>query len=454
MTFQKNGVRLLAATGALGFSPPDSAESFARGLAAQPDAIIADAGSADIGPLFLGADTAYTERDWEERDLDRLIEAAVRLDVPLIVGSCGGTGTDRAVRDYAAMADAIAGRREITLRTALIFAEQPRSWLLDRLADGAVASPTTPLLADLRHEDVEASDRLVAVMGAQPIRAALATGARLVLAGRACDDALFAAAATARGAAAAPAYLAGKLLENASLVAEPFALRQAVIADVGADEVVVEPMLEEQRCSRTSVAAQLMYERGTPFEQAGPGGVLRLEGATIEEVDERRVAVRGPAYVETPPALKVEGAGRAGFRSLSIAGCRDPQMIAALRPVIERMEGEVRGLGAAVAVSVFGRDAVMGDLEPVHAPAHEVGIVVETVAPTQAAADSAALLAKRILFGARYPGQKQSGGNIASMLDELLSCGPTYRWTVNHVVEVPDLLEPFRLEHHELGAGR
>jgi hypothetical protein len=104
-------------------------------------------------------------------------------------------------------------------------------------------------------------------------------------------------------------------------------------------------------------------------------------------------------------------------------------------------------------VNVFGRDAVMGPLEPVRSPPHEVAVIVETVAPTQPEANRACLLAKRLLFSAKYPGQKQTGGSIMSLIDEFLEAGPSYRWTVNHVVGVPDVAEPFRIEHRTLGAA-
>jgi len=217
--------------------------------------------------------------------------------------------------------------------------------------------------------------------------------------------------------------------------------------------VVLEPMLPEQRCTRTSVAAELMYERTTPFEQWGPGGKLELDAVKIEELDDRRVRVSGARYRSSPPTLKVEGAGLCGYRSLCIAGCRDPQMIENLGPIIEAMRVRVTDTGASIAVNVFGQDAVMGALEPMPVPAHEVAIVVETVGPSQAEANGACLLAKRLLFSAKYPGQKQTGGSIASLIDEYLEAGPSFRWTVNHIVPVSDLVEPFRLEFRVLGGG-
>ena len=89
---------------------------------------------------------------------------------------------------------------------------------------------------------------------------------------------------------------------------------------------------------------------------------------------------------------------------------RDPGLIAALDPVIATIKREVEASGAQVAMSVFGRDAVMGPLEPAAGAGHEVALLVETLAPTQQEASSACLLARRRLFASRYPGQKATAG--------------------------------------------
>src|SRR5262249_23748102 len=132
-------------------------------------------------------------------------------------------------------------------------------------------------------------------------------------------------------------------------------------------------------------------------------------------------------------------------------GCRDPRMIAHLDPILDQVRERVSTSGVRIAISVFGRDAVMGPLEPTPVAGHEVAILVETLGPTQEEASRAALLAKRLLFSSKYPGQKQTGGSITSPIDEYWEVGPSYRWTVNHVVPVPDLVEPFRLELRTLG---
>jgi hypothetical protein len=431
-------------------APTDPTRSFDRALARGPAAIVGDAGSADIGPGYLGSNRPYNDPAWEEHDLEHLVRGASDRSIPLIVGSCGVHGSDAGVEGYAAMVDRIARRHGLRLRVALLFAEQTREFAhaaLERA--GAVPGPG-PVPA-LTREAIDASDRIVAAMGPEPILAALREGADVVLAGRSTDDGLFAAVPLLHGLPPAPALLAGKLLENASLVAEPFVIREAVLGDVDEDGVTIEPMLPEQRCTRTSVAAQIMYERRTPFEQAGPGGVLDLTDVRIEELDERRVRVSSARFRPLPPTVKLEGAGRVGYRAVSLAGCRDPRLIAQLDDVLAPVRARVESTGARVAFRVYGRDGVMREFEPTPVAGHEVGILIEAVAPSQNEANRACLLAKRGLFTAKYAGQKATAGSVTALPDEFWEAGPAYRWTVNHVVPVDDALAPFRLELRELG---
>src|SRR5579885_2992752 len=61
------------------------------------DVIAVDGGSTDSGPYYLGAGEAKTADAAVRRDLRILLSAAHRASIPLIVGSCGTSGTDSGV---------------------------------------------------------------------------------------------------------------------------------------------------------------------------------------------------------------------------------------------------------------------------------------------------------------------------------------------------------------------
>ena len=92
-------VRIITPTGHLGTTPLEKG-SFERGCAASPDFIVADSGSADIGPYPLGADQPASDEVWQRHDIEAMLLAARRLGIPLILGSASDTGTDRGVDQY------------------------------------------------------------------------------------------------------------------------------------------------------------------------------------------------------------------------------------------------------------------------------------------------------------------------------------------------------------------
>src|SRR5262249_16857487 len=80
--------------------------------------------------------------------------------------------------------------------------------------------------------------------------------------------------------------------------------------------------------------------------------------------------------------------------------------------------------------AVYGRDAILADREPLKAtPAHELGIVVQGVAPTKTMAEEVCMIATRQMFYARLPRVKGTAGGVAFLLDEVMPASPAYRWT-------------------------
>jgi hypothetical protein len=445
------------ALSAVGLVPLDPSVSFEAGLALGPEAIGMDAGSGDIGPYYLGADAEYNPRAWEKNDLEILLTAALERRIPLIVASACGSGTNRAVDEYVDLLREIAAERRFRpFRVAAIYAELSKAYLLERLRRERIEPLGGP--APLRPEDVEATSHVVAMMGVEPLGRALEAGAEVIVAGRAIDDAIHAAYPLSRGIPRATALLLGKLLENASTAATPFMPREAVVASVGRDDVILEPAAPFQRCTRASVVAELFYERRSPLRQAGPGGILDLRGLRLEELDDRRVRVSGATYEATAPyRVKLEGAGPAGFRALSIVGLRSPEMIGVIDTVLE--ENRKRALSLhprhehlpfEMAYHCYGRDAILKARDPIARTPHELAVVIEVLAPTQEVANRVCLFARRQMFLARYEGQKATAGSICSMVDEIVEGLPGYRWTIEHLLPLQDPGEVFPMRIVEM----
>lgn len=442
-------LRLLSPTGHLGFTPLER-ESFLAGLERSPHFVAADSGSSDIGPHPLGADEQCSPAPWQYHDLEILLTETRRRNIPLIIGSASDTGTNRGVNQYVEIMRRVAAAHRLApFRLAYIYSDLAVEQVLARLQQGV---PVEGLdgRPDLTAADLEGTDHMVAVMGAEPIIAGLEAGADVIICGRSCDPAIFAAPLLWRGFSPATAYYAGKVLECASFVAEPYMGKESVLGGVREGEVILEPMHPGQRCTPTSVASHAMYERATPYFEHVPAGALDMRNCRYEAVDDRRTRVTGFTFTPAAaPRVKLEGAGKTGERRLAIVGFRDQDTVRRIDEVIAwaraKVDQRFGGQEYQLFYHVYGRNGVMGSLEPLRQVAHELCVVVEAVAPGAVQAEEITMMAARQMFYARLDNVKGTAGTAALMSDEVLTARPAYRWTVNHLLPVGDPAELFSL---------
>ena len=452
-------VKILCPTGHLSFTPLEP-ESFLRGCEQGPDFIIADAGSCDIGPRPLGANQHVSHEAWQRQDLAIMLRQARALRVPMIVGSASDTGTDRGVDQFVEIIRSVAEELALApFRLTAIYSEVPVAALRERLSSGTRIEGLGNR-ADATADDLDATDRVVAVMNAEPIRTALTDGAQVVVAGRASDCALFAAPLLNAGHDPGVSYFAGKLMECASFCAEPYMAKESILGRIEDDAVYLTAMHPEQRCTPASVAGHALYERRDPYREQVAGGYVDMSQCVYTQVDDRTTRATGARFVVTPVCkVKLEGAGKAGERRLAIIGIRDPETTARIDHAVAWSRNKLverfgpPGDSYEVHFHIYGRDGVMRDLEPA-APArpHELCVVVEAVSKDPETAAELAALASRNLFYARLPGLKGTAGAAALMSDEVLIGEPGYRWTLHHVMQVGESTELFRTESMTIGA--
>ncbi len=296
-------------------------------------------------------------------------------------------------------------------------------------------------------------------MGVEPFIKALDAGADVIVAGRACDDVIFAAMPIMKGYDRGLALHCGKILECAGLSAVPCDLAEPLLGRMRRDHFEVEPCHPAHRCTTVSVAGHSLYERGDPCLQPGPGGVNDLTHTEFSQLDERRVKVTGSRFIpDKVYRVKLEGAERLGFRSVVLTGIRDPHMIAALdglfAEVRERAERRFRlsEKGVQLNFSVYGRNAVMGALEQGAGPApREVGLLIDVVAPEQELATGVAMFVRGTLQHAAYPGIVNTAGNMAYPFSPFgIPIGPAYRFAVYHLMPLADPCECFPMTIEEV----
>jgi len=451
--------RIICPNGHLGFAPlkPDS---FHLGVAAAPDFIAADSGSDDIGPGPLGADISASPRQWQEHDLEEMLLASRKLGVPMIIGSAGDTGTNSRVDLFVGMIKSLAEKHALPrFKLGYFYSEVAPDYLRAAMRSG------NPILGlderpALTEQQLDATDRIVAMAGVHPFLTLLDQGADVIIGGRSSDSAIFAAAALHRGHGEPESYYLGKVLECASFCAEPYGGKETVMGEVnGSGEVLVTAMHPDQRCTVASVAGHAMYERSSPYFEYVAGGRLDMTHCDYKQVSDKTTRVTGAKFFPAEEIrVKLEGAGKLGERFIGIAGIRDPYTVQHVDQVIEWAKTQVRerfGVdGYELYYNIYGKNGVMGDLEPVkETRSHELCVVVQAVAPTIDMAEEICMTGTRQMFYARLPDVKGTAGSVSFILAEVLQASPAFEWTLNHTVAVSDPLELFPCHMTEAGSA-
>lgn len=454
---KSNQLRIICPNGHLGFAPTKE-ESFWRGAETEPDYYCCDSGSNDIGPGPLGTDTSASPYDWQVHDLELMLIASRRQGVPMIIGSAGDTGARSRVDLYVDIIKKLARKHGLPkFRLAYFYSDVDREYLRSKLNAGESIEGLDGR-HDLTEDELESTDRIVAMAGIHPYVKALDMGADVIIGGRSSDAAVFAAPAIRAGFPEGLSYYLGKVLECASFCAEPYAAKESVIGTISETDVKVTAVAPFQRCTVASVAGHAMYERSNPFYEYFAGGMLDMTDCVYEKYDEKTTRITGPRFVPVSGRIKVklEGSGKVGERYIGIAGVRDPYTIANIDQVIEwaRIQVEERfgTQGYQLFYKIYGKNGVMGDLEPIREiRSHELGIIVEGIAPTKKMAEEITMIGTRQIFYARLPEVKGTAGTAAFVVDEVLPASPAYRWTLNHTVSIDDPMALFDLHLIEIG---
>lgn len=432
--------KVLSPTAILGYGFPE--ESFRRGMEKHPQLIAVDAGSTDPGPYYLGAGKSFTARAAVKRDMEFILAGAVEASVPAIIGTAGGCGARPHVEWTEAIIREIAREKGLSFRMAVIHADVPQEDVIRALGEGRVR-PLHPA-PETSPAEVEKSVRIVAQMGAEPVWRALKAGAQVILCGRCYDPIPFAAPAMAEGFDPGLALHMGKILECAAIAATPGSGRDCVLGVLFDNCFHLESLNPRRAFTPLSTAAHTLYEKSNPYLLPGPGGILDLRHTRFEPVSADTVRVSGTLFTPVHPyTIKLEGVKRTGFRTVSIAGVRDPVLIARIDQVLEDVRRESRediGEEGTLLFHVYGRNGVMGALEPEpDLKAHELGLVMEVIAPDQERADAICSHVRSTLLHYGYPGRISTAGNLALLYSPSdIPCGEVFEFNLYHLMEVDD----------------
>jgi hypothetical protein len=448
---------LVSATGMLGSGYREDSLDKAIGLGARM--IGCDAGSTDPGPGPLATGACMFSKAAVKRDTEVMLTRAVEAGIPLVIGSSGTGGGDQGLAFMLDIVREIARERGLHFKLAGIRSELSKEVVREHLLAGKVrALPPSQALADA---DIDASLHIVAMMGVEPIQAAYKAGAQVVVAGRSSDTSVFAALPLLEGFPAAVVWHMAKILEcGAAAVAHRLA-PDSMMAVLHEDAFDVHPLRDDYRCTPQSVASHTLYENADPFDLKEPSGTLDTREAKYEAISERAVRVTGSRFTPDPEyTVKLEGVRQGGWSTILMGGVRDPYILAELDSWLKQLDDNIRvRVGAMVGnrpyeivTRVYGRDGVMGALEPeTKVGGHEVFILWDVISESQEL--SHAIAASVSHLAVHNPIPKWHGlisGVAFPYSPPELDRGPVYEFHLNHVLVPDSPTSLFRTEFEEV----
>jgi hypothetical protein len=418
-------------------------EQLDRGISLGAHAIAIDGGSTDSGPAYLGRAMPKMPPEAVAADLRLMLTKGSTAGIPVLIGSSGTSGTDRGVDWVAAMVEDIAAEEGLSLHLARIYSEQSTDVLKERLTGGRPAPlrPAAPLTAEL----LDRCDHVVGLLGAEPFVEALDAGADVIVAGRATDTAVIAAAALRRGCPPGPTWHAAKTAEcGGQCTSNPRG--GGVLVAIDDNGFTVDPLDMTSSCTPLSVAAHMLYENADPITMREPTGTLDVTEAEYTQLDTRRVRVTGSRFRSEPSTMKLEGAGLVGYQSLAIAGIREPEILVdidvwakGLRDYVATKANALMGLDdhdCRIEVRCYGWNAVLGDRDPDPTPPREVGAMLLVTARDQQTATRVVKLANPYLLHMPLPHMEHLPSFAFMASPAEIERGPLYEFLLNHVVEL------------------
>ncbi len=438
-------MKIVALNGLLGYGYAQ--QSWQQALAENPDVIGVDAGSVDPGPYYLGSGTSFTNHAAVKRDLALALPEAIRRHIPFIIGTAGGSGAEPHIKWLSAIVAEIAREHQLSFRYAVIYSDVSPDYVLGKMQQGQL-EPLGHLEAD-SNKVIQAA-HIVAQMSVDPFIKALDEGVDLIIAGRACDTAIYAAAPIRAGFDPGLAYHMAKIMECGSMCSDPVSASDVILGEIGPDSFTLTPMNPIRCCTIQRVAAHTLYEQANPYLIHEPDGTVDVSECCYEQIDARSVRVSGSRFIPAKrKTLKLEGACLAGYRAISLAGINDPETIRCIDALFDQVKAFISENQADIdpgtyTIHLKKYGGVLAETDA--SLAAQMAVIIDVVGDTQAIADSICAVARSRLLHADYPGRRSSAGNLAFPYSPSdLHLGPVYAFCLYHLAEVADFFENIKI---------
>ena len=437
-------MKIVALNGLLGYGYSEDALNIA--FSEHVDYLGVDAGSTDPGPYYLGSGHSFTDRNAVKRDLALALPKALEHKAPFIIGTAGGAGSERHVQWLTDILLEIATEQDLHFKLGTVYSDVSKDYVLQKLNAGKITnmSDEMPLCAS----DIEQSTTIVSQIGIAPIIELLKQDADVILCGRACDTAIYAAPCIYEGFNHGLAFHMAKIMECGAMCSEPVAAADVMQAYMYEDHFELRPANPIRKCTIDRVAAHTLYEQSNPYLIFEPDGVCDLTNSKFEQIDERTVRVSGSEFKEAEKkTLKLEGVKCSGYRTICPATIYDPETIRHFDSIADTVLRFVEENTK----DTLSKDSYSITFKTNGGPESSFGIIMDIVGQTQQIADTVCALVRSRMLHCDYVGRKSSAGNLAFPFSPSdIHVGAVYEFSVFHLAEVESLLETAKIQIMEV----
>ena len=439
-------MKIVALNGLLGYGY--SEESLDIAFSEKVDYLGVDAGSTDPGPYYLGKGASFTARSAVKRDLALALPKALEHKAPFIIGTAGGAGAEPHVAWVKDILLEIASEKGLSFKLGVVLSDVSREYVIGKMRSSRVRNMSDDF--PLTESAVNESSRIVSQISIAPIIELLEKKCDVILAGRACDTAIYAAPCIFEGYDAGLAFHMAKIMECGAMCSEPVAAADVMQAYISEGHFELRPANPIRKCTVERVAAHTLYEQGNPYLIYEPDGVCDLNESKFEQIDPRTVRVYGSKFREAEvKTLKLEGVRLAGYRTICPATIYDPETIRRIGEITKTVSDFVKE-------NTKGRlpkDSYTLNVKTSGGEESTLGIIIDVVGKTQDIADEVCALVRSRMLHCDYAGRKSSAGNLAFPFSPSdVHVGEVYEFSVFHLVEVDSLSETAKLSVEEVGA--
>lgn len=438
-------MKIVALNGLLGYGYSEEALNIA--FSEKVDYLGVDAGSTDPGPYYLGSGKSFTDRGAVKRDLSLALPKALEHKAPFIIGTAGGAGSCEHVKWLKEILLEIAEEKGLSFKLGTVFSDVSKEYVLDKLEDNKLLDMSDEMSAD--KELIEESTRIVSQIGIAPVIELLKEKADVIICGRACDTAIYAAPCIYEGYKEGLSFHMAKIMECGAMCSEPVAAADVMQGYMYDDYFELRPANPIRKCTVDRVAAHTLYEQSNPYLIYEPDGVCDLTNSVFTQVDERTVRVSGSAFCEAEEkTLKLEGVRCAGYRTICPATIYDPETIKNIDYITETVLSFVKENTK----DTLSKDSYSISFKLSGGEENSLGIIMDIVGKTQEIADTVCALARSRMLHCDYEGRKSTAGNLAFPFSPSdIHVGAVYEFSVFHLAKVDSLLETAEIKTEVIG---